>query len=288
MKLTRKKKFILFSCITMSLVGTGVMGAYYFHSLLVTPPATAFSALPEENLPTKVKISKHIVAAGENLTAIAEHYHLDVATIEDANHLTDETVQIGQELIILPQPGLLHQVSTGDTLWSLARQYQVSVDSIRDANYTKQDRIAVGENIFIPGGRPRGEPVTSRGQGNRFIWPTTGEISSPFGYRWGRLHEGIDIANDEGTPVQAARDGQVTFAGWYGGYGYAVIIDHGQEISSLYGHLSDYYVKVGQFVRHGQTVAAMGSTGEATGPHLHFEIHQQNKPVSPTYLLPSR
>ena len=202
--------------------------------------------------------------------------------------MATETVTIGQELTILPQKGILHQVDAGDTLWSIAKQYQVTVEALRSANELQSDHITVGDNILIPGGRPRGEMAISRGRENRFIWPTTGEISSPFGFRWGRLHAGIDIANDEGTLIQAARPGKVTFVGWYDGYGNAVMIDHGQEVVSLYGHLSKFYVHVGQVVQRGQSVAAMGTTGDSTGPHLHFEVRQYGKPINPLTLLPDR
>ncbi len=288
MKVIGQRKLILITSVAVVAMGFGFLGWYHARQPLATPQPASVVAAAEEPAPAKVHIQKHIVAAGENLSTIAENYHIDVATIEYANNLTTELLEIGQELIILPQTGVLHQVNSGDTLWALAKQYQVDLEALRKANDIDNDRITVGENIFIPGGRPRGEPAISRGMETRFIWPTTGPISSPFGYRWGRLHEGIDIANDEGTPVQAARTGKVTFVGWYGGYGNAVMIDHGQDVVSLYGHLSKYYVQVGQVVQRGQSIAAIGTTGNSTGPHLHFEVRQYGKPVNPMALLPER
>lgn len=126
----------------------------------------------------------------------------------------------------------------------------------------------------------------SRGRTERMIWPTYGELSSPFGYRWGRLHSGIDIANDNGTFVKAVLPGKVSYAGWQSGYGYTVIIDHNAEVSSVYGHLNAFSVRVGQLVEQGQIIAYMGSTGNSTGPHLHFEVRQHGCAVNPMPLLP--
>ena len=120
-----------------------------------------------------------------------------------------------------------------------------------------------------------------------FQWPVRGPITSPFGMRvdpiTGRyaLHSGIDIGADYGTPIQAAADGTVIFAGWYGGYGNAIIIDHGSGLSTLYAHCSAMYVQLNQHIQRGQVIGAVGATGYATGPHLHFEIRVNGVPVNP-------
>jgi murein DD-endopeptidase MepM/ murein hydrolase activator NlpD len=100
------------------------------------------------------------------------------------------------------------------------------------------------------------------------------------------LHAGVDIANDIGTHVMSARAGRVIWAGWRGGYGYAVMIDHGGGYVSLYGHLDNYFVERGQYVRAGQRIASMGNTGDSTGPHLHFEVQKDGQPVDPMGFLP--
>ncbi|MFH1454254.1 MAG: peptidoglycan DD-metalloendopeptidase family protein [Armatimonadota bacterium] len=122
----------------------------------------------------------------------------------------------------------------------------------------------------------------------KFSWPTSSKyITSPFGWRthpiYGRVrfHSGIDIAAGYGAPIYAACDGVVIFSGWYGGYGYAMIIDHGGGYSTLYGHCSALYKKCGQRVARGQHIANIGSTGQSTGPHLHFEIRQNGTPINP-------
>jgi murein DD-endopeptidase MepM/ murein hydrolase activator NlpD len=106
-----------------------------------------------------------------------------------------------------------------------------------------------------------------------FVMPTKGVWTSGFGYRWGALHAGIDIANAIGTPVLAASDGVVISAGPYAGYGNMVKLRHADGTVTLYGHLSAWQVDVGQRVWAGDQIAKMGNTGNSTGPHLHFEVH---------------
>ncbi|PSR15666.1 peptidase M23 [filamentous cyanobacterium CCP3] len=129
-----------------------------------------------------------------------------------------------------------------------------------------------------------------RGTG-RFVFPANGNISSGFGNRrhpilgYSRFHAGIDFAASQGTPIYAADSGRVIFSGWYGGYGQAVIIDHGGGISTLYAHASRLLVSEGQAVQQGQAIGAVGSTGLSTGPHLHFEVRQNGNPVNPVAYL---
>lgn len=110
-------------------------------------------------------------------------------------------------------------------------------------------------------------------------------LSSPFGFRWGRMHEGVDLAVPQGTPIEATEAGRVTYSGWADGYGNFVSIDHGGGYSSRYGHASKLMVKVGQKVRKGQTIALVGSTGHSTGPHLHFELVSFKQHLNPLALL---
>ena len=124
------------------------------------------------------------------------------------------------------------------------------------------------------------------------MWPYRGEITSPFGWRThpifgdARYHSGLDIAADYGDTVVAADDGVVAFAGWLGGYGNAVIIEHGNGISTLYGHNSQLIVSEGQSVRKGQPISYIGSTGYSTGPHLHFEVRINGQETDPRAYLP--
>lgn len=132
-----------------------------------------------------------------------------------------------------------------------------------------------------------GSTVQPSGSGS-FSWPVTGTITSPFGWRANPFggsapdfHSGLDIAAPTGTTVTAAASGTVMLAQWYGGYGNYILIDNGKSYSTGYGHLSAIYVSVGQVVKRGQAIGAVGMTGLATGPHLHFEIRIDGKPVDP-------
>lgn len=130
-------------------------------------------------------------------------------------------------------------------------------------------------------------PPPNAGAPGAFSWPVSGPITSPFGLRPNPMgpgfetHPGIDIGAPQGTTISAAAGGRVIFAGWYGGYGNAIIVDHGGETSTLYGHCSQIFVAVGQDVQRGQAIGAVGMTGRATGPHLHFEVRINGVPVDP-------
>jgi murein DD-endopeptidase MepM/ murein hydrolase activator NlpD len=113
------------------------------------------------------------------------------------------------------------------------------------------------------------------------IWPVSGPVVSGYGMRWGRMHEGIDIAAASGTPIVAAAPGTVIHAGWLGGYGNLVVVDHGYGLATAYAHASSILVGVGQQVSQGETIALVGSTGNSSGPHLHFEVRVNGVAVDP-------
>lgn len=140
------------------------------------------------------------------------------------------------------------------------------------------------------GAGPRSErdgaaPQRPGSSGPRLSWPVRGTVTSGYGMRWGRLHAGIDIAAPEGTPVAAAADGKVIFAGWAGGYGNLVLIAHGDGIVTAYAHLASIAVGQGARVSRGSVVGTVGSTGHSTGPHLHFEVRVNGTPVDPMAYL---
>jgi murein DD-endopeptidase MepM/ murein hydrolase activator NlpD len=118
-----------------------------------------------------------------------------------------------------------------------------------------------------------------------FVWPVNGPVVSGYGMRWGRMHEGIDIAAGLGTPIRAAAAGTVIHAGWLGGYGNLVVLDHGDGLATAYAHASAILVSVGHTVAQGETLSLVGSTGNSTGPHLHFEVRVNGTAVDPLLYL---
>ena len=142
----------------------------------------------------------------------------------------------------------------------------------------------------LPGFDELNQPFSGQNSAQGWIWPTRGVFTSGYGWRWGRMHKGIDVANNVGTPIVAAKAGRVVFSGWHdGGYGYLVTLAHADGSRSLYGHNSRLMVRVGQDVEQGSLISHMGSTGRSTGPHLHFEVHPPSSgAANPLYFLPPK
>jgi murein DD-endopeptidase MepM/ murein hydrolase activator NlpD len=143
----------------------------------------------------------------------------------------------------------------------------------------EKEQAKIRARLARAAGAPGAGPVR-RGSGN-LIWPANGPISSGFGFRWGRLHAGVDIPLPEGTPLRAADSGRVAIAGWVGGYGNYTCIQHSGSLSTCYGHQSSIGVSVGQNVSQGQVIGRSGNTGHSTGPHVHFETRVNGSPVDP-------
>lgn len=169
----------------------------------------------------------------------------------------------------------------------------IAAAPIATTNYNPMFQLPIGETVSpeLPGLASADQYLpnaTARFEG--YIWPSKGVLTSGYGWRWGRMHKGIDIAAPIGTPVVAAAPGEVIFSGWNsGGYGNLVKIKHEDGSMTLYGHNNRLLVRSGQYVDQGQQIAEMGSTGRSTGPHLHFEIHPSgNGAVNPISMLPSR
>jgi murein DD-endopeptidase MepM/ murein hydrolase activator NlpD len=143
------------------------------------------------------------------------------------------------------------------------------------AALTAQIQAAQGSSGGTSGGS-----TGSGGSSSGLIWPVSGTITSTYGPRWGSFHYGIDIAAPTGTPVRAAASGRVIIAGWSGGYGNLVVIDHGNGLATAYAHLSAIWIGGGS-VSQGQGIGAVGCTGSCTGPHLHFEVRVNGSAVNP-------
>ncbi len=141
-----------------------------------------------------------------------------------------------------------------------------------DTTALRKQSFALARRIAEIQGVPFAEPSDATPSAAGFVWPISGTVTSGFGLRWGRMHEGLDIAAPTGTPIAAAASGKVIVAGWQGGYGNLVVIDHGGGLATAYGHQSRLGVQVGDSVTQGGVVGYVGSTGHSTGPHLHFEV----------------
>ena len=152
-----------------------------------------------------------------------------------------------------------------------------------------QDRADVGEIDALQGAsaalvnriRAAQASTSSAPSSSGLIWPVSGPVTSPFGWRWGRLHQGIDIGVAYGTPIRAAASGTVIYCGWESGYGNLTVIDHGGALATAYAHQSSILVTCGQQVTQGDVIGYVGSTGHSTGPHLHFEVRVNGIPVDP-------
>ena len=209
-------------------------------------------------------------------------------------------------------------VRSGDTVLSVAQRYGMTVSDllrlnpgVEMASLTPGIQLRVAPSApmrahMLLALRPAGSgalswpdlpnlpqvpqaPLPGSGPGD-YIWPTQGVFSSGYGWRWGRMHKGIDLANRTGTPIVAAKEGRVSFAGWHdGGYGYLVEISHADGSTTRYAHNSRMLVAQGQEVRQGEVISQMGSTGNSTGPHLHFEIIAPGMgAMNPLNFLPPR
>ncbi len=227
------------------------------------------------------------VKVRDTLTGISKKLGVDLGTLISLNSLKDaHTLFPGQKLLVPNVRGVLYTVRKGDTIEKIARRYKITVDSIIDANELTSKKLTAGQKLFLRGAKlPLRE--LARALGVLFYKPLRGRFTSGFGLRrdpfTGRLafHTGIDIARPWGTPVKAAKSGVVVFAGWKGGYGRCIIIRHSLGYTTRYGHLSRIYVRVGQRVKTGQVIGAVGSTGRSTGPHLHFEVRRYGRPLNP-------
>lgn len=240
----------------------------------VTPPAVTVSA-PK---------SFYEVKPGDTLTDIARKNGLSIETLAAANELPDrDQIRAGQVLKV-PSDCTVHRVQPGETLWDIARMYRVDVNIIATRNgLSNMNNIVVGQQLLVPHGVPGiDQTLPSRGLAAwPLSWPLVGTITSPFGIRDGKPHEGIDIAAEEGTPIRAAAPGRVAFAGPRGTYGLAVIIDHGGGVRTLYGHCSKVLVTEGSSVGSTTVIALAGNTGRSTGPHLHLEVLKDGLPLDP-------
>jgi len=162
------------------------------------------------------------------------------------------------------------------------------LDELKQASVTSQDAAARGDNADRASRSGRADSQTA-GEQDPWLLPLHGyDFNSPYGMRWGKLHSGIDLVAPEGTPYVAIHAGTVTKAGWFGGYGYAVIVQHADGSEAIYGHSSEVNVQEGQQVKEGDQLGLVGNTGHSYGSHLHLEIHVNGQPLDPVPWLGDR
>jgi len=223
----------------------------------------------------------------------------DVAVLGDVQRAESQLLQEQKTLAAERQ-----QYATAATLQRQAKQalsqqitYQRQAIAALDQTYAQQQSSVTSDEGNSAEIEQIIQSLASHGNGSgiggiHFIWPVVGPITSPYGYRLDpvthqyALHTGIDIGVPMGTPIHAAATGKVIVAQWLNGYGYTIIIDDGGGIANLYAHQERFAVSVGQDVQQGQVIGYAGMTGWATGPHLHFEIRIDGKPVNPAPYMP--
>jgi len=233
----------------------------------------------DRSIARQVETAKRKATAERRATASTRR--LAVATVSVISARTDEARSVRDRL-----------AGNRDTLTAARALKQSAVANSRE---TREEYLAEVEALATQSavlaaairGSQAGAGASGTGAPSAagFIWPVDGVVVSGFGMRWGRMHEGIDIAASSGTPVRAAAAGTVIHAGWLGGYGNLVVVDHGNGLATAYAHASVILVGVGQQVSQGETVSLVGSTGNSSGPHLHFEVRVSGVAVDPLLYL---
>jgi murein DD-endopeptidase MepM/ murein hydrolase activator NlpD len=234
----------------------------------------------------------HTVKSGDHISVLAVNYGLNQDTIISINKITNSRLlQIGKVLRIPNQDGILHTVKNGETLVSIAGKYNADVKTIQTINELFSESIIAGKDLFIPGAKLDWVSLQEI-NGDLFIWPVNGAITSPYGYRRdpfnssrNQFHTGIDIRGSMGTPVKAAMAGRVSQVGTDNVLGNYVIISHHSGYRTLYGHLSVIRARTGAYVTQGELIGNVGSTGLSTGPHLHFTVYKDGVLVNPRTLM---
>ncbi len=258
-------------------------------------------------------IVEYTVAPGDAIFSIAKKYNITPETLFWANSKTlqdnPENIRSGEALEVPPTDGVYYQWQQGDTLDSVASKFKANAEDILNWPGNNMDLtnpiISPGTFVMIPGGKDKPvdwiRPQVARGRSGTssmagatcdgpigtggFIWPAGNHFLS--GNDFSSSHLGIDIAAGLGAPIYASDGGVVVTAGWNSsGYGNVIMIDHGNGYSTVYGHLSQINVSLCQGVTQGQVIGLAGSTGNSTGPHLHFEIRLNGQYVDPWYVLP--
>ncbi|MEP7335132.1 MAG: peptidoglycan DD-metalloendopeptidase family protein [Actinomycetota bacterium] len=228
-------------------------------------------AAQDERIAESVGRAKDLIQVQQANTTVTRKKVFAVAQAVAAR--TQQTRQVRNELVARESALSGTRAQRREALASVQQQkaeYLAEAEALAAVSASLASRIQTSQSF---------SSVVRSSSG--LIWPVSGPVTSGYGWRWGRMHEGIDIAVPTGTPVAAAASGRVIYAGWMGGYGNLVVIDHGGGLATAYGHNSSLPVGNGSSVSQGQTIAYAGSTGHSTGPHVHFEVRVNGSPVDP-------
>ncbi len=240
----------------------------------------------------ELKFFFYKIKQGESLYTISKKLGVSMDTLISLNSIENaQNLGNGKRIIIPNLQGIIYCVKKGDTLENIASRYKISTEDIKDANDIEQEQITEGvllegTILFLPGATLT-PAERAKALGYWFFKPLRGIFTSSFGIRKdpytgeAGFHTGIDIGAPYGSVVKASKEGIVTFAGWNGNYGKCIIIKHQFGYETVYGHLSQIIVNNNAWVREGQVIARVGTTGRSTGPHLHFEVRKFGRPMNP-------
>jgi murein DD-endopeptidase MepM/ murein hydrolase activator NlpD len=234
---------------------------------------------------------EYIVQDGDSVYSIARDNGISMDAIIASNGLTNARfVYKGQKIRIPNMDGIPYTVKAGDSLTKIASSTGVPVNAILDANDLDTEVVHPGAVLFLPGARMNSTEL-KMALGELFKYPIRGRLTSPFGWRNDpisgvrRYHNAVDLAAPQGTRINAAQDGTITKVGYNATYGNFVIIDHGGGYQTMYAHMHRVSVKRGARISQGNKIGEVGTTGYSTGPHLHFSIYKNNKPINPLEFL---
>ncbi len=235
----------------------------------------------------ELKFFFYKVKQGENISSISKKLGLNMDTLVSLNSMENaHSIAVGSRILVPNVPGILYTVKNGDNIDKISKAYGIQIADVLDANDKVDPEIREGDILFLPGAQLSAKE-RAKAFGYLFSKPIRGRYTSGFGirfhpiYKRKKFHTGIDIAAPIGSVVKSAKEGRVIFAGWNGGYGKCVIIKHQLGYETVYGHMSKISVSVGQYVKQGQMVGRVGSTGVSTGPHLHFEVRKYGQVTNP-------
>ncbi|MGH9154221.1 MAG: murein hydrolase activator EnvC family protein [Acidimicrobiales bacterium] len=221
----------------------------------------------------------------DRLRAMREDLGLEQQKAAAARDVADERRQAVLARLSELQRARQEKQRLSAALDARIRAYQAEADAVAAAESGLT--ALINSRVSARASRSGGDPgLDGRISGAGLVWPLRGSVTSPFGPRWGRLHAGIDISGRSGTPIRAAKAGEVIFAGSMSGYGNCVIVDHGGGLTTLYAHQSRIGTNDGASVGQGDVIGYVGSTGYSTGPHLHFETRVGGSPQNPRRFLP--